>query len=78
MATRLIVHMGGLVGKETEKFDWSEYPVMYADTSLAFDKPEVFSMKDRTFIRKCLMQIKGIRGARRVPLGGSIFLDETI
>lgn len=52
---QVTVSSGGLVVKQfASGEDWSEYPVLYPWGTVGYDRPEVFSQKERAFIRNRL------------------------
>ena len=55
----VIVRASGLVEKHfADGRDWTEYPCLYDDYSVGYDRPEVFSKKEKRFIASKLKQLK--------------------
>lgn len=56
---QVIVRASGLVEKHyANGDDWTEYPCLYDDGRVGYDHPEVFSQKEKSFIRSRLKALK--------------------
>lgn len=56
---QVIVRASGLVEKQfANGTDWTEYPCLYDDGRVGYDRPEVFSQKERKFIASKLQALK--------------------
>lgn len=56
---RVIVRASGLVEKQwSDGRDWTEYPCLYDDGRVGYDRPEAFSQKEQAFIRSKLRHLR--------------------